>query len=116
MRLKIILIGFALLTSCASPEDTVYPDSAYGPPPANWRTVTVEYVKSQLKDPYSARIRLAETGPRKIPVRVLGGAGKTVPGYQVDIYVNAKNSFGAYIGETLVPVYFVNGRPYYALL
>ena len=38
MRLQTILLGVALLTSCASPEDTVYPDSAYGPPRANWRT------------------------------------------------------------------------------
>lgn len=42
--------------------------------------------------------------------------GKTVPGYVVYVYVNAKNSFSSYTGEQLVPVYFVNGQPYYVLM
>jgi hypothetical protein len=96
-------------------QGAAYPEAAYGPPPANWESVTIAYIKSQLKDPYSAHIRLAGP-PVKTGVPIRNGFGKTVPGYVVYGYVNAKNGFGGYVGEHEVLVYFLNGQPDFALL
>lgn len=115
MKAITTLIAIALLLGgCATAPDPVFPESAYGPPPANWRSVTLSYIKSQLKDPYSAKIRLADQPPQKTAVPIVMGYGKREAGYQVLAYVNAKNSYGGYTGESLVTVYFLYGRPYLA--
>jgi hypothetical protein len=61
--------------------------------PANYRGLVAAYLRKTLKDPYS--VRDAEiSGPTDIFVGLINGG--TAPG--VCVRMNAKNSFGGYIG------------------
>lgn len=76
--------------------------------PADFRAKIVAYAKQTLKDPYS--IKSAEiSDPREVFVGLING-GK-VPG--VCVRFNAKNSFGAYIGQRPFVVAFKNGSIFY---
>jgi hypothetical protein len=66
--------------------------------PKNYKTILPAEIKSSLKDPYSSQITLY-SGPKFTSFR---------PGFLADYYgygvcysVNAKNSYGGYVGEKL---------------
>ncbi|HWH75062.1 MAG TPA: hypothetical protein VNV16_12445 [Methylibium sp.] len=73
------------------------PESAWGPkPPAGHAKTEAEWLRRQLKDPYSADIRPATLSRTVLPASCTDGT--VVPVWCSNIAVNAKNSFGAYTG------------------
>lgn len=79
---------------------------AWGPPPDNYETIVKRHFDSFLLDGESARFKF------QTPVRgyanqgLVHGGGVRWTGYWVRVDVNAKNSFGGYVGW----------RPYIVLL
>jgi len=66
----------------------------YGPYPANYKEIVMEWLNQQLLDAGTARI---EWGSEPKPID-LGKNGQHVYGYLVSFRVNARNPFGAYTG------------------
>lgn len=85
-----------------------------GPVRPDFEAEAEAYVLASLKDPESARIRLLR-GPRKgrLPIAdLLGTAAGSKPAYGwIACYaVNAKNSYGGYVGEHRWAVIMEDGR------
>lgn len=72
-----------------------------GTTPADYEAAIRAYMQPLLKDPESARYRVLNS-PKKIfnGIRCI---------YQIDVFVNAKNSYGGYVGERLMIFYFRDG-------
>jgi len=118
MRLAIFAtIVPALLVACASPvtkEETAGLD--YGPKPVHWQKEITSYLAVRLTDPKSAVIEF-RTEPqqmyqRKVLLRDMHY------GWAVCVWVNDKNSAGAFAGFYPMTVFFrhekivqVNGGP-----
>lgn len=66
--------------------------------PTNFQNILPTEIKSNLKDPYSAQINL-HSGPKFTSYRP--GFFADYYGYGVCYSVNAKNSYGGYVGERL---------------
>lgn len=66
--------------------------------PTNFQNILPAKIKSNLKDPYSAQINLY-SGPKFTSFRP--GFFADYYGYGVCYSVNAKNSYGGYVGERL---------------
>lgn len=89
----------------------VLPEGAARP---NFETAAEAYVLSSLKDPESARIRLLR-GARKgrLPITELletAAGSKPAYGWMACYAVNAKNSYGGYVGEHRWVVILEDGR------
>jgi hypothetical protein len=94
MKTVIAILAAAVLSACATTGNT--PELLSNLPP-NYKAVAVAAVKKNLKDPDSVKtLRVGD---------ITTGNGKI----GVFVYVNAKNSFGAYTGEQPVLVMFKNG-------
>lgn len=100
----LLSMSAVLLTSCETTAPTVENKAKIAQIPSNYRAQTVTYLRRTLKDPYS--VRDAEiTDPTVIFVGLVNGT--SAPG--VCVRMNAKNSFGAYIGLQTMAVAFKNG-------
>ncbi|EMX9223692.1 TPA: hypothetical protein U2L64_004070 [Citrobacter koseri] len=66
-----------------------------GAKPQNYKKLVEDAIKEQLKDPDSARFT-DMTNPRK---EVMVDQGNFIYGYSTCVYVNAKNSYGGYVGK-----------------
>ena len=102
----------AILTGCASKpvsmSDLVGAD--HGRFPDNYKEITQEYFRATLKDPYSA-VYSWRTEPFKCYMRnapVAGGRPKAF-GYCGIFTLNAKNSYGGYVGEKQHRLFFKDG-------
>jgi hypothetical protein len=84
------------------------PAAACGSLPDNYKGQALAAVKSELRDPYTAHMRIQEGWVMRGFVLMNGSAW--VPGITVSVLVNAKNGFGAYTGERQILVSFHNGR------
>lgn len=82
-----------LLAACGQVSLSAAEADAGPPPPANWRQLVVEHTLAQLKDPESARFRFAAE-----PAKIFHAPQRRYM-YSVTVFVNAKNSFGGYVGE-----------------
>ena len=97
----LILFGILYLSACATggganPQDLASAD--YGAYPADYEAIIKNYFNTTLKDPFSAHYQFEK--PFKAYLRnapIVGGQPR-VFGYMVYTAVNAKNSFGAYVG------------------
>ena len=78
----------------------------YGPYPANYQEIIMQWLNKQLIDPDSARI---EWNGEPKPTDV-GKGGEAVSGYLVNFTVNARNQFGAYTGKQKHSVLIRNGE------
>lgn len=77
-----------------------------GPPPTDYRIKIANYVKKNFKDPYT--IRDAEIGAPMVKAGwFLPDAG---PAWSVCIKANAKNSYGAYVGQKETIIRFKSGE------
>lgn len=72
-----------------------------GTSPENYKDIIENAIRGQLKDPDSAKFS-AMTTPRK---EVMAENRLFVYGYSVCVYVNAKNSYGGYVGDQLYWVF-----------
>ncbi len=89
------------------PADSEFASADFGSTPSGYEQHLTGAIKGQLKDPDSARIRFA--APRKTWGRVVGVEG-TEFGWSVTALVNAKNSYGGYVGEKPWSFMFRDGR------
>lgn len=95
----------ALLSACGvayqkRADDFVrtQPESAWGVrPPEGHERAEIEWVRTQLKDPYSADVRAAGLNRYVLPATFTDPTVIPVWGSKLD--VNAKNSFGAFTGS-----------------
>ena len=101
-----LLIAFACLATLAlggcgsiKPVDPdVLASADYGDYPDDYEVIIKKYFETSLKDPFSARYQFGK--PFKAFLRnapVMGGE-PVFYGYMVYTNVNAKNSYGAYVG------------------
>lgn len=93
-----ILVVCAALVGCAAtrpPEFAVLSESDYGPEPVDARALVADHLKTYLKDPYSAQIEVLATGKVMVGGSLLTAANY---GWGICATVNAKNSYGAYVG------------------
>ncbi len=102
---KMLLCAVLALFICGcvtapTPEEL---DSAdYGARPIHYETITKEFLSNVLKDPDSAKYDIKEpckgyyTDPPA--VALMGQKRETKYGWIVDVWVNAKNSYGGYTG------------------
>lgn len=108
---KVLLMALPfLLAGCATAPSQVQLDQAdYGTPftHADDQQV-VDYIKSGLIDPYSAHIDVENyyTCYRNKPM----WEGGYVFGYCIETVVNAKNSYGAYVGAKPMLYFWRNGQ------
>lgn len=83
--------------------------------PANYRALASDYAKIDLKDPYTAKINVGQLEVKECPV-YYGKGWPWVPSmpkaklWSAAVTINAKNSFGAYVGDRAVRYYFDNQR------
>ena len=78
----------------------------YGPYPAYYKEIIMQWLNTQLIDPDSARIEWnAEPKPSDV-----GKGSEAVSGYLVDFTVNARNRFGSYTGKQKHSVLIRNGE------
>ena len=117
---KFIPIGLALVALFGCASDAQRADEAfdiykqtlpeknaeYGLPPKNYEKTIKDYLAKSLKDPYSAHYSEFST-PRQEHVIY---NKKPVYGYSVCVKVNAKNSYGAYIGNQVHWFFFKDGQ------
>lgn len=103
MRLGLIGLAF-VVTACASSGGTgtggfksPAPDANFGPEP-NVEADARAHFSATLKDPESAQYRIGYVGKAHCNKGTLWGGDVTWFGYAANVYVNAKNSYGAYTG------------------
>ena len=96
--LAAVAIVCALGACAMAPTADQLASADYGAQPQHPETAIHLYFETTLKDPSSAQYREI-TKPVHGWIRdpIVAG-GKTNYGWQVDVAVNAKNSYGAYVG------------------
>lgn len=111
-KVVVYLFAAAVLSGCATQPDIKYPSEAeiaaaeIGPPPANYENEIKAFISRTLKDPYSA-VYVFDQSPQK---RMAFDGPPSSIVWAVDLSVNAKNSYGAYIGEHRYGCYFKDGK------
>src|ERR1044072_3750171 len=94
---------FGVSSNAQSPsQDT----ARYGPYPTYNKEMVMQWLKTQLIDPDSARIKWSgEPKPSD-----MGKGTEAVSGYLINFTVNARNRFGAYTGKQKHSVLIRNGE------
>lgn len=99
-----------LVTACASAFQRPEPMSDYGSPPQGYEEAIKVHFEKVLKDPESARYRFGQPIKAYANEGLAYGGKVTWVGYLVDVQVNAKNSFGGYVGFKPYMVLFSGNR------
>lgn len=95
MKKIYVLLCLIVLTACAiKPSQTEMANADYGSYPDNYREIIKTYLNKTLKDPESARFDSWEP-----PRMGWNGFGGSQYGFIVCVNVNAKNSYGGYVGS-----------------
>lgn len=106
-----VILSVILLTSCATVSREEAATADFGPYPANYEEQVKHFFNQTLKDPYSAVYRIGT--PRKgVATKGLIFGGGKVYGWIMPVGVNAKNSFGGYVGERTCYILLAGGRLY----
>ena len=104
MRLILSSILFAVvsLAGCANNASIADPaliqDADYGPYPQNLEETVKNHFSMSLFDPFSAQYQIGKPYKGYLREAPIKGGEPTVFGYIVNINVNAKNRYGAYVG------------------
>ena len=112
--LAIPFITFAILltSGCAGgpPTQTELAKADYGTPISqeDAQRQALEFLRHVLKDPDSAKTDWSPISPGWTREAPIDGGGLTF-GYLLKANINAKNTYGAYIGYTPYKFLFVNG-------
>ena len=85
-------------------------DKDYGQKPINYKGEIQRIVKSHLKDPDSAKFTW-EREPYKAFHGLLSSS-TPIPSWVVHVLVNAKNSYGGYVGDRMWHFYYDKGKLY----
>jgi len=104
---------FTLLVSCAAaPTDEQRANANYGTPMSqgDCEKIIKGAIALTLKDPSSAQYRAISQCSRAIDHLIIYGGDAYVAAYRIDLQVNAKNSFGGYVGFTPYAAVMRNGE------
>src|SRR3989344_3264916 len=108
--LSLCIVIVFLITACASAFQRPDPAADYGSMPQAYEEAIKTHFEQILKDPESARYRFGR------PIKAYANEGLAYGGkiawigYLVDVQVNAKNSFGGYVGFKPYMVFFSGNR------
>jgi hypothetical protein len=98
----LILVLTVSLSGCSTGGGLTLEEIAnadYGRFPNNHQDVVKSYFSNSLKDPFSARYQFTSAPARAYSRNAPAvGGGINRFGYVVNVSVNAKNSYGAYVG------------------
>ena len=99
MKNHLLAVPLALfLASCATaPSRQELATADYGTVPTNYEQIIKEHCGRFLKDPYSAQYQFSKPEAGWLANSPLTG-GERAFGYVVHVTLNAKNSFGGYVG------------------
>lgn len=110
--IALFLSLFLTLSACAvAPSSEEIERADIGDPPASleaWKPILEATIRQSLKDPDSGRFRWGT------PVRSWYCRSASSPvkfAWLVSLGVNARNSFGGYVGEQHYRVFFLNDQP-----
>jgi len=114
-KIELITIVVAFwVTGCAPKialQKSEYAKYDFGKYPKNYKKIAKNWVNDTLKDPFSAKYRFKSKPvkgyTRKAPI---SGGDPDIFGYIVYVEVNAKNSFGAYVGWKEYTLLIKNGN------
>ena len=110
MRLAVLAtIVSALLVACADPvtkEETAVLD--YGPKPVHWRKEITSYLSVRLTDPKAAIVEF-RTDPQQMYQRKVAFRNMHY-GWATCVWVNDKNTSGAYAGFYPMTFFFRNEK------
>jgi hypothetical protein len=112
-KVKTAVTGIAialLVTACASAFQRPEPTADYGSPPQGYEEAIKARFEQVLKDPESARYRFGRPVKAYTNEGLAYGGKVSWVGYLVDVQVNAKNSFGGYVGFKPYMVFFAGDR------
>ena len=91
-----ILALTGLLVGCATPTQQEVAVADYGSYPTDFETIIKSHMQATLKDPESARYQFLNS-----PKSGWSSFGGVKYGYVVCAYINAKNSYGGYVGNRM---------------
>lgn len=100
---SLLPLAAASVLGCASPAGG---DSDYGPKPTDPGRIMQDYLRAQLKDPFSAQVEMRAVGRITTRSSLLT---PTTYAWGICADVNAKNSFGGYTGFKPVVVIWRSG-------
>lgn len=101
-----VMCAVVLLAACATgplpsmfyePTKEELANADYGTYPSNYEDIARSFMSTRLKDPESARYRFTEQ-PRKAHTFARSRSEVRYI-YRVEVTINAKNSYGGYVGE-----------------
>lgn len=82
------------------------PSSDFGTPPVTTEAAVRAHFEAVLKDPESARYRFGAIRKAYANNGLIHGGGIAWHGYMQEVEVNAKNSYGGYVGFKPYMVFF----------
>jgi hypothetical protein len=110
----IVALSFTGCVTAPSPQDdqaTLQRFGYGGPIPVDWQDQAKAFVLENLKDPESARFKFNDVPPRQSWVREAPLFGRRfASGWLVSFEVNAKNSYGGYVGFKPYAFIFRDGK------
>ena len=110
IRSSLVAVTAGLLVACSATFERPSADADFGTVPVGYELAIRAYFDEVLKDPDSAIYRIGRP-VRAYRNRGLAWGGQvTWRGYAVDFQMNAKNSFGGYVGFKAYTALFSEGR------
>lgn len=113
LRLAVSISFFVLLVACAAaPTNEQRANANFGTPMSqgDCERLIKSAIELTLKDPSSAQYRAISQCRRAIDLIIVRGGNEYVAAYRIDVQVNARNSFGAYVGFTPYAAVMRNGE------
>lgn len=110
-RIGAVFLAAALIAGCASPptqQEIASADYGYEPNQYQAEKDVKQFFGRYLKDPYSAQYQFGDVYKGYFVGSAFEGR-KLMAGYLLDASVNAKNSFGGYMGNKQYKFLFRNG-------
>ena len=92
------LINLAACNGMKPVDPQVLANADYGSYPANYQEIVKTFYEGRLKDPFSAQYRFNKPYKGYLRSAPITGGKPTAFGYLIGVSVNAKNSYGAYVG------------------
>ncbi len=114
LKMIIGLVGIFLLIGCGGrTNNSPGPNDDFGKPPTAsvYKREIRKHFDTTLKDPYSAKY-IYQTPVRAYSNLAISGYNHYWQGWAVFVSVNAKNSYGGYIGSQTYAILFRGNKAY----
>jgi hypothetical protein len=108
---KILLLLVLVCAGCASISTEEISHANFAPLPPDYQQQIQAFMSGRLKDPYSATYAFAPAKKAFVQEGIAVGNRKLI-GLVVPTNINAKNSFGGYVGAKLYYFMFADGQLY----